>query len=277
MTQKRVYEKGILRNPWIFAVFFTSFTFLMVSAGLAIWAPKEQFIIIMLSQFSSAVFFPILVGFFYERFKRKQEGETIWGVFKEFSDGGILRVYKDREENDSEENALQDLRKAFETHNDGTIKLIGVSLRVFFNQPGPFYRSITTICDLHKYKKNVSVKALISSPDSPETLNRARIETPGRQSDPLIKIDMKSTIESILNLKKNYGEESVEYKTYLPAPYCTAIIFPGKCYFSPNILSVNPPVRLPMIVFRQNSHGYEKINDYFDYLWNLEQQKGEEN
>jgi len=110
-------------------------------------------------------------------------------------------------------------------------------------------------------------------------MNRAKLETPDRLNDPLIKIDIKSTIASIQNLNRLYGKGSVEYNLYLSAPYCTAVIFPDKCYFSPNLLSQVAPVRLPMIVFGMNSHGYEKINYYFDYLWNTstkdkETQKG---
>ena len=44
-------------------------------------------------------------------------------------------------------------------------------------------------------------------------------------------------------------------------------MFPDKCYFSPNLLSTDPPVRLPMVVFSAKSHGYKKLEEYFEYLW----------
>jgi hypothetical protein len=221
-----------------------------------------------LATVSSTVFFPLIAGYYYDKLREKQEGESIWRVFKEFSDGGILRVYKDREENEDEENAVADLRKAFEGHHEGKVKLVGVTLRVFFNQAGPFYRSITTITNLHKVDDKVRIRALVCDPNNnPEVVNRARIETPGRLNDPLIKIDIHLTIASIQNLNKKYGSDAVEYGGYSSSPYCTLIIFPNKCYFSPNILSADAPVRLPMIVFNEKSHGYKVLNQYFDYLW----------
>jgi len=235
---KKKKENKLIREPKLFAIFLTSFFLLILSAILTVLVPQKMqwiLLIIILAQLSSSIFFPIIFGYFYEGLKEKHEGETIWKVFREFSDGGILRVYKDREETEYEENALKDLRKAFEDHQIGKVKLVGVSLRVFFNQTGPFYRSITKICNLHKMNDNVTILALLSDPDSPEILNRAKIETPDRLDDPLIKIDIKSTIFSIQNLKKHYGTGSIEYGVYSTAPYCTAIIFPNKCYFSPNL------------------------------------------
>ncbi len=269
---KTIYEDNILKNPRIFIIFFSSFIFLIFSAILTVLAPEEVFAIIILAQISGCIFFPLAVGYFYEQFKKKQEGETIWKVFREFSEGGILRVYKDREESEFKENALNDLREAFEKHSDGEIKLIGVTLRVFFHDLGAFYRCTEKICDRHSKRLNnkIAIRALICDLESPEVLNRARIETPDSVNDPQIKVSIKTTIASIQDLKKKYGKNSIEYKTYLSAPYCTAVIFPGKCYFSPNLLSTKPPVKLPMIVFSKESWGYEKINKYFDYLWNPE-------
>jgi len=273
----------IFKEPRIIVIFITSFFLLVLSGILIFLAPQKlPWIIftIILAQFSASIFFPIIVGYFQEKFKEKEAGETIWRVFREFSDGGILRVYKDREESEFRENALTDLRKAFEGHRSGKTKLVGVSLRVFFNQTGPFYPSIANICNLRKTNENIVVQALICDPNNnPEVINRAKIETPDRLNDPLIKIDINSTIVSIQNLNRLYGAGSVEYNLYLSAPYCTAVIFPDKCYFSPNLLSPVAPLRLPMIVFGMNSNAYIKINNYFDYLWitstkDKEKQKG---
>lgn len=274
---------AIFKEPRIIAIFLISFFLLVIAGILTFLAPRKLpwiIFIIILAQFSASIFFPIIVGYFHEKFKEREAEETIWRVFKEFSDGGILRVYKNREESKFKENALIDLKKAFDEHRNGKAKLVGVSLRVFFNQTGPFYPSIANICDLHKIKESIIVQALVCDPNNnPEVMNRAKLETPDRLNDPLIKIDIKSTIASIQNLNRLYGKSSVEYNLYLSAPYCTAVIFPDKCYFSPNLLSQVAPVRLPMIVFGMNSHGYEKINYYFDYLWSTstkdkETQKG---
>lgn len=266
-------KNKIFKEPRIIVIFLTSFFLLVLSGVLIYLAPKELpwiILTIIMAQFSASIFFPIIVGYFQEIFKEKEAGETIWRAFREFSEGGILRVYKDREGNEFKENALTDLKKAFGEHRNGKVKLIGVSLRVFFNQTGPFYSNITNICDLHKINENILIQALVcNANNNPEVMNRAKIETPDRLNDPLIKIDINSTIVSIQNLNKLYGTGSIKYNQYLSAPYCTAIIFPSKCYFSPNLLSPIAPIRLPMIVFAMNSPGYLKINNYFDYLWNM--------
>jgi len=263
-------DNPIFKDVRISMIFFSSLFLLVFSAVLSVLAPdtiKWTLFIIILATVSSTVFFPLIAGYYYDKFREKQEGESIWRVFKEFSDGGILRVYKDREESEDEENAVADLRKTFEEHHEGKVKLVGVTLRVFFNQTGPFYRSITNICDLHKVNNTVGIRALVCDPNNSEVFNRAKIETPDRLNDPLIKIDIHFTIASIQNLNKKYGSTAIGYGYYSSAPYCTLIIFPNKCYFSPNILSTDAPVRLPMIIFNEKSHGYKVLDQYFEYLW----------
>ena len=260
----------IFKDMRITMIFFSSLFLLVFSAILSKCAPDAiewDLVTIILATVSATVFFPLIVGYYYDKFKEKQEGESIWRVFKEFSDGGILRVYKDREEGEDEENAVSDLRKAFEAHYEGKVKLTGVTLRVFFNQTGPFYRSITNITNLHKVNDEVGIQALVCATNSPEVFNRAKIETPDRLNDPLIEIDIHLTIASIQNLNKKYGSTAIEYGYYSSAPYCTLIIFPNKCYFSPNILATEAPVRLPMIVFNAKSRGYKRLEQYFEYLW----------
>ncbi|GAH26248.1 unnamed protein product [marine sediment metagenome] len=89
----------IFKEPRIIVIFLTSFFLLVLSGILIFLAPKELpwiIFIIILAQFSTSIFFPMIVGYFHEKFKEKEAGETIWRVFREFSDGGILRVYKER-------------------------------------------------------------------------------------------------------------------------------------------------------------------------------------
>lgn len=239
----------------------------MFSGVLCVFSPDTrpwQLITIIIATVSSSIFFPLLVGYFYDKFK--EEGESIWGAIKEFSEGGILRVYKNREESEDKENAVNDLKKAFSEHRKGKIKMMGVSLRVFFNPVGPFYQSVSNICKLHKDNNKVGIQALVCDPNSPEASNRAKIETP-RGGYPGIEKDINLTICSIQNLNERCGSVTIKYGYYSSAPYCTLIIFPNKCYFSPNILATDAPVRLPMIVFFAESHGYKKLEQYFEYLW----------
>ena len=241
----------------------------MFSAVLCIFAPDTdiwKLITIILATVSSSIFFPLIVGYFYDKFKEKQEGESIWRVFKEFSAGGILRVYKDREESEDKESAVTDLKKAFDEHRKGKIKMIGVSLRVFFHQLGPFYQNIAKITDLYNVNNTVKIQALLCAPNSPEASNRAKIETP-RKKYLGIESDISITIDSIQDRNERCGSVAIEYGCYSSASYCTLVMFPNKCYFSPNILSKETPVRLPMIVFDARAHGYKMLKQYFDYLW----------
>ena len=260
---------NILRQPLIVGWLSVSFIVMLVSILLSIFVPSNLFVVIiavLLAQVSGSVLFPILVGYFYDKIKERETGEAIWRLFKEFSEGGILRVYKDREENENPENALSDLRNTFLGHANGDVKLIGVSLRVFFNPTGPFYEGISSIAQRGTIDSNIKIKALVSDPSSPECVNRAKVETPGLP-DPLIERDISLTIANLEYLKGKSREDLVQYGYYQEAPYCTLVIFPGRCYYSPNLLSAVVPVRLPMIVFREGSHGYDVLNRYFDHLW----------
>ena len=167
---------AIFKEPRIIAIFLISFFLLVIAGILTFLAPRKLpwiIFIIILAQFSASIFFPIIVGYFHEKFEEREAEETIWRVFKEFSDGGILRVYKNREESKFKENALIDLKKAFDEHRNGKAKLVGVSLRVFFNQTGPFYPSIANICNLHKIKESIIVQALVCDPNNnPEGMGK---------------------------------------------------------------------------------------------------------
>lgn len=260
----------IFRHPIILIWFVVAAIAMIVSVLLGYFAansPLWVIIAILMSQAASSIFFPILVGYFYDTLKEKESGDVIWQVFKDFSEGGIIRVYKDRELSENPENAETDLRRAFESHVDGEVKLIGVSLRVFFNQTGPFYRSILRIALHAQRNRSIKIKALVSNPDSYEVKCRAEIETPQMLKDPLIRKDILTSMANMQHINDQFEYDVVDYGYYSSCPYCTLVIFPDKCYFSPNILSTDAPVRLPMIVFKAGSHGYEKLNYYFDYLW----------
>jgi hypothetical protein len=259
----------ILKHPRVVAWLAGSFVIMCLSAILSIYGPDKTYmtvITILLATLSGSIIFPILVGYFTETFRERESGEAIWKVFKEFGEGGMLRVYKDREQHPYLEDGIDDLQQAFMKHDKGAVKLIGVTLRVFFNQTGPFYQAISNIVIAARDNENIGIKVLLSHPDSPEVLNRAAIETPA-MAEPLIKKDIALTAANIDNLRNEFAGSSLEYGYYKEAPYCTLIIFPDKCYYSSNILSKEVPVRLPLIVFASTSHGYKMLNNYFDYLW----------
>ena len=260
---------GLLKRPVVLAWLVMSFIVMVVSVLLSIFMPSTTFVVIvavLLSQASSSVFFPILVGYFYDKVREEESGGAIWRVFKEFSDGGIIRIYKDRQESPSTENAVVELRQAFLNHRQGEVKLIGVSLRVFFNPTGPFYQAISKIASIGESNEEVQIKALVSHPESPEVANRAAIETPNMK-EPLIARDIALTTANIQHLHSCFPNALIQYGYYREAAYCTLVVFPDRCFFSPNLLSRIVPVRLPMIIFQSGSHGYCVLNAYFEYLW----------
>jgi len=273
MWKNMIKEPKILAAMIIAFIVFVLFTLLLIlptniPIGLT-------YVFAVIGQLSAAIFFPILISFLYNQVKEKEEGEVVWRVFKEFFEGGIIRVYKDREDNDQPENGHKDLKKDFLNHKEGTIKLIGVSLRVFFHQSGPHYSSIEEICNKHLRYKKVDIHALICDLSSPELANRANVENPNCNLEESIGYnEVKGTISSIEKLKGMYGTNSILFQQFISAPYCTAIIFPDKCYISQNILSPNPPVKLPLIKFSKDSHGYKMISEYFDYVWNDTKKNG---
>jgi len=260
---------GLLKQPLVLVWLVFSLILMIISVFMSIFMAANiaaVIVAILLSTFSGSIFFPILVGYFYDKVKETESGEVIWRVFRDLSDGGIVRIYRDREENQYPENAVTELRQAFRNHRNGEVKLVGVSLRVFFNPTGPFYEAINAIVSLGRTNPDIRIRALLSHAESPEALNRAEIETPGMK-EPLSRQDLMLTCANIDNLRNQFGTQSIEYAYYRQAPYCTAVIFPDRCFFSPNILSKIVPVRLPMIVFRSDSHGYRVLSDYFTYLW----------
>lgn len=250
-----------------------SFCCILIACIISVAVPNVPLIVtillIVLTQLSSCFFFPIVVGYYIEKEKAKEDFGIINSFYQDFSEGGIIRVYKDREASENvNDNGLVAMKKAFDEHDNGEIKLIGVSLRVFFSQTGPFYPSISKLCEKSKDNYSIHIKALINSETAPETINRGKIESPGLDPPTIIN-EMRTTKSHIRILNSNLMQPAIECKDYDQAPYCTAVIFPEKCFISQNLLCKTAPVKLPLIIFRKGSHGYEVINDYFDYLWSV--------
>ena len=178
---------------------------------------------------------------------------------------GVSYVFPHREEEtQSGTNAVTRLREAFRAHDKGTVRMMGVTLRVFFNPPGAFFSAIE---GLVQRENGVSLQALISHPESPEAEARARIEEPdlGEQVTSELVRNLESTITAVRKMRRE--RPCIELRNFREAPYCTVVLFPNEAYFSPNILAPNAPVRLPMIVFGADSHGYRMLQASFDYLW----------
>lgn len=223
-------------------------------------------ILMFIAQIASCFFFPIIVGYYIDKEKAKTDFGAINSFYQDFSEGGIIRVYKDREQSQQEDNGLTALKEALYEHKNGVIKLVGVSLRVFFNPTSPFYNCVEEVCRKSIANNSIKIEVLISSENAPETINRGKIESPNQNPTTIVS-DIRSTKQQINLLNARYNSSPIICKEYTQAPYCTAIIFPDKCFISQNLLCERAPVKLPLIVFRKDSHGYEVIKDYFDYLY----------
>ena len=243
----------------IFSVFL-----LLLSIVIAAYNPQPSTIltifIILLSQLATCILFPLLVGYYMERYREKRDGDTLMQYFDELSEGGIMRVFKHRKPGSQ---GFEDMKRKFETHTEGEIKIIGVTLKTFFSSYGLILTHIQN--SLTKYP-NIKIKALLCDEKSPELNNRGEIEN---SMDGQINMQNKiltitKEIDKLINERKL---TNLSYRKYMEAPYCTAVIFPDMCYFSPNILSKSDSINLPFFVLKKGSEGYEKIDKYFDYLW----------
>lgn len=214
----------------------------------------------------AAIMFPIFVSFAYDRFRERWLGDEVWRLFAELADAGITRVYKDREFVQDRDNAQTRLSEEFKKFKGGEIRMMGPTLRVFFNVLGPFHDEIETM--LAKGHGGVLIRALIERDDSPSVADRTAIEEPhlAAGDQPQTQRDAGATVAAIRTIRKNIGAFII-LRRFMPAPYCTAVIFPHVGYFSPNLLAPAVPVRLPMIVFRAGSHGYRMLVASFEYLW----------
>jgi hypothetical protein len=243
-------------------VLFVGGVWLSLSADSA----QPTVLAVALEALGAAILFPILVTFAYDRLKERWLGDEVWRLFSELSDAGIIRVYRDREFAPGKDNAQTRLSEEFLNLESGEILMMGPTLRVFFNPLGPFYRDIEAM--LRNANSEVHIRALIEQPDSPAVWDRTAIEEPNLApgDKPQTERDADSTLAQVRNMSKTIGPY-ISMRRYLPAPYCTAVIFPHIAFYSPNLLAPEVPVRLPMILFRSGSHGYRMIRSSFDYLW----------
>jgi hypothetical protein len=192
--------------------------------------------------------------------------QTLMEMGQLLRDAGIRRVHPDREAASHPENAQRRLSAGFRNPHDGEILMMGVSLRVFFNDQGEFFN------DLHyaltESAGALAIRAVTSAPGSPQVKARARIEQPRRAPRARRKIDL--DIEFTRAAVQGMVDEEdlrISLRHTDSAPYCTAVIFPDVAFFSPNILSPKIPVRLPMIEFEPTSHGYEMLRLSFEHIW----------
>ena len=247
---------------------FAGLSAFIVGVALSLNAKDRVWLItgIALQSLGATILFPILVSFAYDRLRERWLGDEVWRLFSELADAGIVRVYRDREYAEGRDNAQTRLSNAFAECKSGEVCMMGPTLRVFFNPLGPFYADIAEM--LRNGNGKVTIRALIDRADSSAVADRVAIEEPTLEPGemPQTQRDAESSIAQAKALINTVGPH-LEIRRFLQAPYCTAVIFPDIAFFSPNLLAPVVPVRLPMILFRSGSHGYNMAKASFEHLW----------
>ena len=266
-----IEQKDKTRQPQRRVLYYAAAAGLAVSiVGVALTLVTEGKVWLVtgvsLQSLGAAVLFPILVSYAYDRLRERWLGDEVWRLFSELADAGIIRVYRNREYAANRDNAQSRLSSAFVSCKVGEVCMMGPTLRVFFNPLGPFYADIAEM--LRNGGGNVTIRALIERPESPAVADRTEIEEPmlAPGDKPQTERDAESSIAQAKVLVGAIGPH-ISLRRFLQAPYCTAVIFPDIAFYSPNLLAPVVPVRLPMILFRSGSHGYNMIKASFEHLW----------
>jgi hypothetical protein len=252
----------------------------------------------LLAQLGGAFFFALTAGYIFERIRNAQGYSVLWLFSHEFRKAGVLAFYSDRKNNS--EKALEE---AFERQNEGEVLMAGASLRLFLASGHNFYYWTHKILN----RKGISIRAISSNPDSNcelpirsfiEEFNQDKsfpkdstfdwkkerdfsfdefverfFKNHGTKAPPEEKLrvisDLEATRTGVRELKgvaKGAGN-SIKHRESKSAPYCTVIIFPDRAFYTPNLLSSNVPANMPTLVFHRSSEIYEKLVEYFEFLW----------
>ena len=263
----------------------------------------------LLVQAGGAFFFALTVGWAIERYRTAEGYSVLWLFSQEFRKAGVLAFYSDRKNH-----AERSLEEAFEKHKEGEVLMAGASLRLFLAPGLHFYTWVEKILD-RKGRSPIAVRALFCNPESNQELpfrsfveefNQDRsfpkhspfdwkksigfsfdefikeffenhsIGAPADQRCRVIQ-DIESTrvgVNALQGVAKMSGN-FIYHREFKSAPYCTVIIFPDRAFYTPNLLSTEVPVNMPMIVFHKSSDAYRKLVQYFEFVWWVSKTKRE--
>jgi hypothetical protein len=255
----------------------------------------------LLIEAGGAFFFALSVGWLLDRLRDKEGYSVLWLFSQEFREAGVLAFYADRE--DYAKRALED---AFAKHDRGEVLMAGASLRLFLEPGSHFYPWIEQMLK-RQTRIPIKVRALSCSPETNHELpTRAFCEefnqdrsfprnssfnyaqkidfsfedfektffvkygiTASSDSRARLIFDLDSVRAGVKTLRgvTTNTDNEIDRREFDSAPYCTVIIFPDRAFYTPNLLSAEVPVNLPMIVFHKSSDMYEKLKRYVEFLW----------
>ena len=251
-------------------------------------------------QIGGSFFFALTVGWIVDKLRNIQGYSVLWEFSQEFGKGGVYTFYSDRK--GRAETALEE---AFETHRNGDVLIAGASLRFFLAPSGHLYERIKMM--LGTKNNSVQLRVLFCNPsDNLELPIRSFVEEFNQdgtfskhspfdwkrkiafsfkrfeenffhehgihaEEDKKLRViqDLESTRSGIKALKgiSTHTPNTISHREIRSAPYCTVAIFPDKAFYTPNLLSTETPVNMPMIEFHKYSHVYLKLLEYFEFLW----------
>ncbi len=268
-------------------------------------APISQIYVTVLVQIGGAFFFALTVGWVIDRV-RDMEGYTVlWLFSQEFRKAGVLSFFASR--GFYAETALE---HAFANHRKGEILMVGPSLRLFLAPGQHFYEPIRRV--LTRKDLKISVWAVSSCPERNHELPlRSFVEEfnqdgsfpksepfdwnkklsfsfeqfeenffdkhgLGAASQQRVRVihDLEATragVRELQGIAKGAGNH-IHHREFRFAPYCTLIIFPDRAFYTPNLLSSEVPVDMPLIVFHKSSDAYTKLRNHFEFIWWVSEQ-----
>lgn len=206
-----------------------------------------------------------------EQLLDKQKESIESPIHKNLEESGVLDFYPTRKGK-----ATDDLRQKLKNVDEGTILLMGASLRVFFHPGSDFTGTINYII---RNKPKVRFQVLLLNPNSPEAIYRSQAETKTMftsdseyHEKSMQYNDQVATRKQIIilnGLVKDY--KPIDVRFYDAAPYCFLVIFEDECLVSQYIYGDDSTqintLELPLIKYKSASTAYKRLNWHFNYVW----------
>jgi hypothetical protein len=293
--------KSLTRFKIIWIVIWALSCFALVTGLIFIWDPGisvfQKTVANLFIQIGGAFFFALSVGWIVDRLQKKQGFSVLWQLSQEFRKAGVMGFYSDREDD-----AEKTLEEAIEKNHNGDVLIAGASLRYFVSVGGHLYGKINGM--LTNEQNNVNFRVLYCKPeDNHELPVRSFVEDFSQDGIFPLKLDFDwnmTIIDTFKDFEKTFFKKyvfdsssktrvindlessrigieklksaikepnTISYREFSVAPYCTVVIFPDRVFYTPNLLCREVPVNMPMIVFHKSSDVYMKIEQYFKFLW----------
>jgi len=257
----------------------------------------EKLLGLVLVQGGGACFFGITIGQIAHKVRTAESGKILWDYVHACQQAGVVGFYGDRK---AEAEVV--LAQRFDNHRDGDILICGASLRAFFATESPFYGTIAK--NIERYaSRGVHIRAVWCdksqgqplpmrsfveefNPDGthPRGARRRQFKWESGPAPDLLNFctqfyedlpsnrnyyrcvqDLEASETGVHEL--NAQAKVISVRTTTCSPYFTAVIFPDKAFYTPNILYCHAPANMPMTVFLNGGPVYDKLLWHFQFIW----------